>query len=192
MAGESDILNARDAADFLGVHVETLRKMARRNEIPCFKLGKDWRFRKEALVRWADDQRPVYASNDNRWSVVVIDDEVRVCKVTVDALERLGCQAQYATSGPEGLDRIAEQQPDLILLDLHMPDMSGPQVLAELRREQPTLPVIIVTGYPNSDLMQQAMQFAPVMLLAKPLDRTLLERTIQSLLGEKHNMGHRT
>lgn len=185
MAVEADILNAFDAASFLGVHVETLRKLARRNEVPCFKIGKDWRFRREALVRWADGQRPVRSSGDSHTPVIVIDDEEKVCRATVGALQRFGVSARYATSGREGLELVSEGVPDLIMLDLQMPSMNGPQFLAELRQTHASLPVVIITAYPNSNLMQKAMQYAPVLLLAKPLDRKLLERTVRSLLGEK-------
>jgi len=80
---------------------------------------------------------------------------------------------------------VSEVVPDVIMLDLQMPNMNGPQFLAELRKTHASLPVVIITAYPNSDLMQKAMQYAPVLLLAKPLDRKLLERTVRSLLGEK-------
>jgi excisionase family DNA binding protein len=52
----TDVLNAKEAAGFLKAHVETIRRMARIGEIPAFKLGKDWRFHKEALRRWMEGQ----------------------------------------------------------------------------------------------------------------------------------------
>jgi DNA-binding NarL/FixJ family response regulator len=54
-----------------------------------------------------------------------------------------------------------------------------------LREAHPDLPVVIVAGYPGSELMQQARQYAPVTLLAKPVDARLLERTVCSVLLEK-------
>jgi len=59
MKKETDVINAREAAVFLKAHVETIRRMARRGEIPAFKVGKDWRFHKNALQTWSDGQRPV-------------------------------------------------------------------------------------------------------------------------------------
>jgi excisionase family DNA binding protein len=53
------VINAREAAVFLKAHVETIRRMARRGEIPAFKVGRDWRFHKNALQTWSDGQRPV-------------------------------------------------------------------------------------------------------------------------------------
>ena len=49
----------------------------------------------------------------------------------------------------------------------------------------PDLPVIIVTGFPDSELMTRAMELAPVMLLAKPVESALLERTVRVALGDR-------
>jgi response regulator RpfG family c-di-GMP phosphodiesterase len=109
--------------------------------------------------------------------------EMKVCRAMGRLLTRFGCRVRQATGGKEGLERVAQEAPDIILLDLAMPDMNGPQFLEELRKTHPVLPVVIVTGYPDSELMQQAMQYAPVMVLPKPMDQVLLERTIRVALG---------
>jgi len=178
---DSDVLNAIEAAALLGSHVETIRKLARRNEIPCFKAGRDWRFRKEALLRWADEQR----SGAGDCSVLIIDDDENACSSFRRILRRVDCRVLQATSAADGLDLVAREAPDLILLDLLMPEMNGPQFLEELRKKYPDLPVVIVTGYPDSELMKQAMRYAPLMLLEKPVDPDLLERTVRMVLGKK-------
>ena len=98
--------------------------------------------------------------------------------------ENLGYRANYSQSAEKGLELVSLETPNLILLDLQMHHMNGAQFLKELRKSQPTIPVIIITGYPESDLMLQCAQYAPVMLLTKPIERTLLERTMQSVFGE--------
>jgi excisionase family DNA binding protein len=50
-------LNIREAAAFLNAHEQTVRGLARRRAIPCFKVGRDWRFRKDALLRWTGTQQ---------------------------------------------------------------------------------------------------------------------------------------
>jgi len=57
MAIDSEVLTTKETAAFLRAHVETVRRLATRGEIPSFKVGKDWRFRKEALIRWSEEQR---------------------------------------------------------------------------------------------------------------------------------------
>jgi excisionase family DNA binding protein len=58
MKNHTDVLNAKEAAAYLKAHVETIRRMARRVEIPAFKVGKDWRFHRGALLRWIEGHNP--------------------------------------------------------------------------------------------------------------------------------------
>jgi excisionase family DNA binding protein len=176
------VFGITEAAAFLGAHEQTVRRLARRGAIPSFKVGKDWRFRKEALMRWSEEQQRARAG---RCSVLVIDDEEKICTALVRVVERFGCRARHAPSGAKGLELVAQDVPDVILLDLKMPDMNGPQFLDELRKTHPDLPVVIVTGYPDSELMKEAAKFAPVMLLAKPVEAELLQRTVRTAVGEK-------
>ncbi len=187
----SDVLNAREAAEFLRAHVETVRRLARRGEIPSFKVGKDWRFSREALRRWSAEQpqppseQPKPPSASKPGLVLIVDDDEKLCRASSQAVERMGYRARYATSGAEGLRVVALETPDLILLDLMMPDMKGPRFLETLRETHPDLPVVIVTGYPDSDAMHQATHYAPLMLLAKPAETAQLERTIRIVLGQR-------
>ena len=185
MASDNDFINVFEASALLGVHDQTLRKLARQKKIPAFKVGKDWRFRREALVRWADDQHLADNVGDRSCFVLIIDDDDDVCASLARIVKKIGCRAQKATGGSAGLALVAQETPDIILLDLMMPEMNGPQFLAELRKTHPKLPVVIVTGYPDSDLMQQAMQYAPIMLLSKPVETDLLLRTMQTILADK-------
>ena len=56
MTPNPEVLRAEEAAAFLCAHVETVRRLARRGEIPSFKVGKDWRFYRQALLRWIEEQ----------------------------------------------------------------------------------------------------------------------------------------
>jgi len=53
---ENEVLTAKETAKYLKVHVETVRRLARRRMLPAFKVGKDWRFNKHALRRWVEAQ----------------------------------------------------------------------------------------------------------------------------------------
>jgi excisionase family DNA binding protein len=178
---QPEVFDIRAAAAFLGVHEQTVRRLARRGAIPAFKVGRDWRFRRLDLQRWSENQRP----RGGLYSVLVIDDDEEVCNALVRSLEAVGCQARQATGGRQGLDLVYQEPPDLILLDLFMPDMTGPRFLQQLRQTHPALPVVIVTGHPNSDLMLESSQYAPLMMLAKPVDHELLERTVRVVTGHR-------
>ena len=183
MPNDNDFMSVFDAAAFLGVHVQTLRRLARQKRIPAFKVGRDWKFSRESIVEWAKAQH-VDDKDAIGCSVLVIDDEENVCKAMAGALKPLGCQTRYTTRAAHGLELVEEDLPDLVLLDLKMPDMNGPMFLRELRKTHPSLPVAVITGYPDSDLMQEAARYAPVMLLSKPVETELLYRTVQSVMGQ--------
>jgi excisionase family DNA binding protein len=185
MKDDSDVLSAREAAIFLRAHMETLRRLARRGEIPALKLGKDWRFSKEALLRWADEQRFLR----RKATVLIVDDELDVAVAMSRMVERAGFRARIATTGSEGLEVVSRETPDMILLDLMMPEMSGSEFLREIRRTHPDIPVAIVTGYPDGELMRQAAKYGPLMLLTKPIDRAQLESMLQMALGQTADQG---
>jgi len=174
------VFGIHEAAAFLGVHEQTIRRLARRGAIPSFKAGRDWRFRKEALLRWEARQQDA-----RRCSVLVDDDEPAVRTGLSKVVTRLGCTVRETADGAEGLTLIAREIPDVVLLDLLMPTMNGVEFLAELRKTLPGLPVVIITGYPESDLVARAAPFAPILLLTKPVDPTLLEHTMRSLVADK-------
>ena len=179
MPKEKDILNAMEAAEFLGTHVETVRRLARKDEIPSFKVGKDWRFRREAIIEWADEHMNTRLSP----TVLVVDDEESIQKLIGKFLDIDGYRKITALNGLEGLERLEEEKIDLVLIDLHMPQMNGADFLQELRRIDKELPVIIVTGHPESDLMRKAMAFSPFMLLAKPLEKESFLRAVRIALN---------
>ncbi len=178
MPTDDNMLSAKEAAHFLRVHVETIRRMARRGDIPTYKLGKLWRVPKDALIEWAE------ARHDRQPSplILVVDDEESFRRSIGECLRHGGFRVAMAACGEEALDLMRDEQPDLVFLDLVMPRMSGVDVLRELHRLSPDLPVVVVTGYPDSKLMAQALCFPPVTMLAKPVARNDLFRTISRVL----------
>jgi excisionase family DNA binding protein len=175
-----EVMTALEAAAFLSSHVETLRRLARRGEIPSFKVGKDWRFRRSALEQWLSAR----GSCGSVATVLIVDDEPGVCRALGRMVGELGHRTLEATDARVGLALALGETPDLVLLDLKMPNLNGPQFLAQLRQTHPDLPVVIVTAYPDSALMQAASRHAPLLLLAKPVERELLQRTVRAVLQD--------
>jgi len=195
MNRDSSVMNVEEAADFLGAHVETIRRLARRGRIPSFKVGKDWRFRREAIERWLEDRGSHFPSGTapseapgahaTSGTVLIIDDDVQFCRALSRVIERLGFRALQSTDAAVGLELVSRETPGLVMLDLVMPGMNGPQFLAELRKTHPYLPVVIVTGFPDGELMYQAAQYGPIMLLAKPVEPVQIENTVRMVLGDE-------
>lgn len=162
----SDVLDVHEAAWFVGAHVETIRRLARKGNIPAYKVGRDWRFSKPVLKKWCENQHHL-----NRTSVVmVVDDEKSLRETAGIYLERAGYIIQKVAGGAEALRLLRTSPPDLVVLDLAMPEVSGVEVLKEISAHHEGLPVIVATGYPDGVLMKQALEFAPFVLLAKPVE----------------------
>ncbi len=99
--------------------------------------------------------------------VLVVDDDLDVRAFLSAALEGLGYSVYEAEDGAEGLKKVDEVAPDLLLLDYAMPQMNGADVARAVRRSHPHLPIIFVTGYAESDQLEAALG-GKVPLLRKP------------------------
>ncbi len=184
MQGSDEVLTAQQAAEFLGAHVETIRRMARKGSIPAFKIGKDWRFRKTSLMTWSE----INPGIKKRINILVIDDDAGACQLMRRFLEPQGYRVTAAATGAEGLLHVRTDSVNMVLLDLKMPVMSGPEFIRELRREGRDIPIIVVTGNPDSTMMKAAFRFGPLMLIPKPIDRKILlsavTMTLEGTLAE--------
>ncbi len=87
-----------------------------------------------------------------------------------------------ARTGSEGLERVADSRPDVILLDLRLPDQSGLDVLKQLRRLDARIPVVLVTVVRSADSAIEAMRQGAYDYLLKPLDLQRLDRVIGEAL----------
>ena len=123
-----------------------------------------------------------YASlpQEVRQSALVVDDEQTTRYFMSRAIDRRGWRCVSASSGAEALDRVAKERFDLIFLDLAMPGMSGAQTFAGIRRMDPGANVVIITAYPDSDLMAEALRVGRFSLLPKPFGPDQLALTLDA------------
>ena len=100
---------------------------------------------------------------------LVIDDEQTARYVLSRSLVAIGCKVVEASGGEQGLARAASEQPDVIFLDLRMPDMLGTEVLARLKRDTTTahIPVVISTSQVIADEERRRLSAHAAAILAK-------------------------
>lgn len=115
-------------------------------------------------------------------SILVIDDDPLVRDLLVQFLSLRGYRAWGVKDGQEGLQAVADRRPDLILLDMIMPGMSGIEVLQALRDREYAAGVIIMTGSHNEELLEDAWALGPQEVLVKPIDLERLLTAIQLVL----------
>lgn len=106
----------------------------------------------------------------------MVDDEEPVRRALLRLLRSAGLGAHAFASGTEFLLSLETCRPGCVVLDLHMPGMTGFEVQAQLARDAPEIPVIIVTGHDSPETCARAMLTKPVAYLLKPMnDQSLLD-----------------
>ena len=121
-------------------------------------------------------------------SILVVDDEPDVAELFRQRFRRETRQGtyviHYAASGTEALDRLqGEIAPTLlaVLSDINMPGMDGLQLLAEIRRRFPDLPVMMVTAYGDDERRRRAAEYGAAEFITKPVDFDQLKEQLRQL-----------
>jgi CheY-like chemotaxis protein len=125
--------------------------------------------------------------------ILVIDDEEDTRLYLTSFFADLGYSVSSACDGEEGLRRLREDRPDLVTLDLMMPNKSGIKMFRELRKdpELGATPVLMITGFTTDmNILMDFQRFLgqrnvrqPEGYLEKPIDRELLMKTVARVLG---------
>lgn len=100
--------------------------------------------------------------------VLVVDDEPVIGDLIKNTLEIGNYQVTTTLSSLEALELMGRQHFDLCFLDLLIPELDGAELFRRIRQMDKELPVAIMTGYPDSDLMRKAMEHGPFTVIKKP------------------------
>jgi two-component system nitrogen regulation response regulator GlnG len=114
--------------------------------------------------------------------LLIDDDPAMILDQATHALGPDGVQVDVARTAAEGLRQIADQQPDVILLDVHLPDCSGLEVYGHIRRIDARIPVIFITWAATADTAIEAMKEGAYDYLFKPIDITRLRGVVVQAL----------
>lgn len=118
--------------------------------------------------------------------VLVVDDHAMTVELLTDRLEAMGLDVLSASSGPEALRLVATARPDLILLDVMMPDMDGFEVTRRLKGDPKTrgIGVVLLTALSAAEDEASARAAGADAYLRKPFQRHELREVISTMLGE--------
>lgn len=123
--------------------------------------------------------------------ILVVEDEERIAAFLEAGLLAEGYAVDHAATGGNALLRIEAVQPDLVVLDLGLPDIDGTEVLRELRRRQPGLPVIVLTARGDIDARVESLDLGADDFVPKPFAFEELVARIRARLrgnGETSNV----
>ncbi|UCD17306.1 MAG: response regulator [Candidatus Zixiibacteriota bacterium] len=128
------------------------------------------------------------ADTNTSLKLLLVDDEDDFRRATTKTLSRRGFTVSEAGCGEDALELIKRDRPDVILLDLKMPGMSGIETLQHIREIEPDLPVIILTGHGDFGTAMAGIKLEIVDFLQKPIDMEQLGMRIRSLLEQGREM----
>jgi DNA-binding response OmpR family regulator len=116
-------------------------------------------------------------TKEENLKVLIADDEVEFALTIVARLNLRNFVASMANSGKEALSMIDQEKPDVLLLDLKMPDLDGLEILARLKESYPDLAVIILTGHGSLEAGRKGMELGAYDYIMKPVDfHSLIEK----------------
>ena len=116
--------------------------------------------------------------------ILIIEDEQDIALMIETLVQERGYRTVVAYDGLSGLDAAMQEQPDLILLDLRLPQMSGVQLLYKLDEHQVSVPVVVVTAWGSEELAVQALRMGVKDYIKKPFSLNELMGVIERTLGE--------
>ena len=125
--------------------------------------------------------------NMEKASILIVDDNISLCKTMSFALEHKGYAVTTAKDGPEAIARVEESPFDIIFMDIKMPLMDGVETYKRLKKVRPEAVVMMMTAYAVENLIQEALQEGAYGVIYKPLDIekviVLIERAREAKQG---------
>lgn len=133
------------------------------------------------------DQQPVTDQNTTP-TILIVDDNVQNLELLQAYLEELDCETIAAYDGPEALDLVSKQSPDLVLLDIMMPKMSGFEVCKRIKNDPKTcnIPIIMVTALNEFGDIERGIDSGTDDFVSKPVNKLELLARVRTMLKLKH------
>ena len=118
--------------------------------------------------------------------ILVVDDQMGVRRLLYEAFQEDNNNVIMASSGQEAIEKVKENKPDIILMDMKMPGMNGLEALQEMKKMYDDLLVIMMTAYGELEIVAEAMKLGVKEYITKPFDinelRSLVKKVRQGSL----------
>jgi excisionase family DNA binding protein len=174
-----NLLTVKETAKYLRIPLPTVYYLVQRGQLPAIQIGGRWRIKKSSL-----DKDILKEEKPGQPTVLVVDDDENLQNLFKVFLRKIGFSRVVVGTVKEALAAIEKQKFDLIFLDLKLPDGPADDVYEMAKEQQPDCPIIIITGYPDSAMLDRILAKGPITVLKKPLKVEQIRETVR-ILGHK-------
>ena len=171
------LLTVKETAEYLRIPIPTVYYLVQRTMIPAIRIGGRWRIKKSSL-----DRNLLHEDKRGQPTALVVDDDPGLQDLFRTFLKKIGFSRVVVGTAKEAIKSLGKQKFDLMFLDLKLPDAPGDQVFKTAKQIDPDLNVIVVTGYPDSEILDRILQISPVTVLKKPLKVVQLNQAVKILV----------
>ena len=174
-----NLLTVKETAKYLRIPLPTVYYLVQRGQLPAIQIGGRWRIKKDAL-----DKDVLKEDRSGQPTVLVVDDDEGLQDLFKVFLKKIGFSRVVVGTVKDALAALEKQHFDLLFLDLKLPDGPADDVYEAAKEIDPNLPIVIITGYPDSAMLNRILTRGPVTVLKKPLKMEQLKQTVR-ILGHK-------
>jgi excisionase family DNA binding protein len=171
-----ELMTVKETAEYLRIPLPTVYYLVQRGQLPAIQIGGRWRIKRSLL-----DRDILRNEGNGQPTVLVIDDDPALQQLFKQFLKKAGFGRIVVGTGTEAIQYAEKQKFDLVFLDLKLPDISGDELYKKLKSLHPDLPIVIITGYPDSEILSKILATGPVTVIQKPIEFEQLNSAVRQL-----------
>ena len=176
-----NLMTVKETAKYLRIPLPTVYYLVQRGQLPAIQIGGRWRIKKDSL-----DRDVLKEDRSGQPTVLVVDDDTSLQNLFKVFLKKIGLSRVVVGTVKEAIAALEKQRFDLLFLDLKLPDGPADDVYDTAKEIDPYLPVVVITGYPDSEMLNRILARGPVTVLKKPLKVDQLKQAVR-VLGSKES-----
>lgn len=173
---ESDIMTIQQVAKYIKMTTITIYKLAQSGIIPAFKIGSDWRIRKQYLDQWLDLQ-----SNPVRKMLTITERGAPWDTFKSYLTENGYGLVSVGPKSEEIRERLGESVYNLVFLDLEIQKKETVGIYKEIREKNPNLKIVILTKNPKDPFLNQILELGPATVILKPIKFSHLSQLLEDM-----------
>lgn len=171
-----NLLTVKETAKYLRIPLPTVYYLVQRGQLPAIQIGGRWRIKKASL-----DKDILKEDKAGQPTVLVVDDDESLQNLFKIFLKKIGFSRIVVGTVKDAIAALEKQKFDLLFLDLKLPDGPADDVYDVAKEADPNLPIVVITGYPDSEMLDRILAKGPVTVLKKPLKVEQLQQTVRIL-----------